>query len=443
MQLGARAAAVIAYGLAALAVDARAQTIRGTEGEEREEVEPVGLGGIRVPLARLLRHAMREAPAIAVARAQMQLADEAFGAADPLLPNPTISAAAGPRFGQGGATDADVEVSLEVPVEIAGQRPARFDVARAERHTREQALQQARWEVHQRVHAGYRMAILARERATLARRIARFRRELVEIARRRVDAGESAPLELRLAEAEAAQAEQRAIAALQSYRRACLALAEVAGWSARRPPEPLGAPEAALRAPPLERLLELARAHDPVLGVRRAAVDAARARLALADREAWPTPSLGARYEREGAPGGIAQDSVLAVVTVPIPAFERNQAERARSAAELDVATAEHEARIAVLAARLEGLRTAVDAAVARVAAYGDDILPRFAETLQQLRRAFELGEIDVLQLSVALERFLSIQLEALDAYADYANAVAALEAEVGVEIASPGGERG
>jgi cobalt-zinc-cadmium efflux system outer membrane protein len=183
-------------------------------------------------------------------------------------------------------------------------------------------------------------------------------------------------------------------------------------------------------------LLELAHAHNPVLDVRRAAIAEARLRASLADREAWPTLSVGAQYSREGAPGGgTPQDSILGTLSFPIPSFQLNQAERAASAARLEVALAERDALRSVLAARLEALRTGVNAAVARVSAYGEDILPRFAENMRLLRRAFELGEIDLLQLSVALERFLSVQIEALDAYVDYASAIAALEAEIGAEL--------
>lgn len=436
MHLELRAVALAAACAVALVATARAQDIHPDPEHARDETEPVRIGGALVPLPRLLRHAMRAAPALAVARARVGLADEALGAAAPFLPNPTLSAGAGPRFGANGAVDVDVQAGLQVPIEIAGQRPLRFALARAARRTRRMQLEQTRWEVHQRVHAGYRAALVERERATLARRIAHFQEDLVEITRRRVEAGEAAPLQLRLAEAEAAQARQRAIAALQSYREACLRLAEVSGWSASEPPEPVGQPDAPRPAPPLSRLLELARAHNPVLDVRRAAIDEARARLALADREAWPTPALGVQYARESAPeGGTPEDSVVGVLTIPLPLFAQNQAERAASAAQLEVALAEHDAIVSVLSARLEALRTAVDAAVARVSAYGRDILPRFADNLQLLRRAFEIGEIDLLQISLALERFLSIQSEALDAYVDYATAMAALEAEIGAEL--------
>lgn len=438
MQLVHRAVALAAVCGLGWSSGATAQDIHPEHGQaEHGEIEPVEIGGTPVSLAALLGHALRSAPALSVAQAEIALADEDFGAADPFLPgNPTLTVAVGPRFGQDGGSDIDAQLSLMQPIELAGERPLRFDVARAARHTQEMRLARARWEVHQLLHAGYRAALVARGRAELARRIAHFQHDLVDITRRRVDAGEESPLNLRLAEAGAAQADQRAIAALQVYRETCLRLAEVAGWSARRPPEPLGEPSMPRPAPTLSRLLELARAHNPLLDVRRAAVREARARTSLAAREAWPTPSVGVQWSREGAPnGGAPQDSILGVLSLPIPSFVTHRAERAGAEARLDVALAQEAALLTALTARLERLRSAVSASRARVEAYGADILPRFAENLALLRRAFELGEIDILDLSTALERFLAIQLEALDAHLDYATAVAALEAEVGAEL--------
>ncbi len=308
-------------------------------------------------------------------------------------------------------------------------------MARAARRSREAQLEEVGWQLHQAVHAGYRTARVARRRAELARELARFQHELVDVARRRVEAGEGSPLELRLAEAESAQSQQRAIAALQTYREACLTLAEVTGWDALRPPEPTGA-LTVVSPPALRHLVELAREHDPLLEVRQAAVHEAEARTELADREAWPNPSVGARYIFEGSPsGGTPQHVLMGMVNLPFPVAQRNQAGRARARAELSVAESRRDAHLAMVRARLERLRTSAGAALERVAAYGSEILPRFEDSIALFRRAFELGEIDILQLSVAVERLLSTQLEALDAYHAYYAAIAALEAEVGTEL--------
>lgn len=409
-----------------------------------EAVPEVTLGGTSVSLEALLEHAARSAPALAVAEAEVGLADADFGVAEPVLPdNATLQVGIGPRLVAmpNGAMDLNVQIQLLQPFEIAGQRPVRFDVARAARATRARSLEQVRWQVHQQIHAGYRRALAARQNAEISRRLVDFSSQLVEIAHRRVRAGDVAPLIERLARADAAQARQRAIATFQGYRDVCLGLAEVAGWSVSSPPEPIGELPAPRRAPALVQLARLAREHNPELLLRRAAVDEASLRVDLAHRDAWPDPQVGFQYGYEGAPGGgIAEHVIMGMLQIEIPSFALNQAVRARTSAERDVAEARRDALASVIEVRLERLRTAVDSAAERVESYGSDILPLFEENLTMLRRAFDLGEIDLLRVSVALERFLSVQQQALSAHVDYFAAVAALEAQIGEEIWGHGG---
>lgn len=402
--------------------------------------EPLSIGGDRVSLAELLRFAERHAPALAIADAEVALSDEDLGAAEPLLPrNPTLSVGVGPRLGVNDAADVNVSLNVMMPLEIAGERPLRFEVARASRTRRERARDRVRWRVHQQIHAGYRAALAERRNAELALRLAEFYARLADVATRRVRAGDASPLTQRLAEADAALARQGAIASRQAYRDACLALAEVAGWRSERPPEPSGPLESPRRPPSRAALLARARAHNPALAEVRAGVAEANARSSLAEREAWPEPSIGAGYEYEGAPGaGQPQHVLMGFVQLPLPVAQLNQAERARAAARADVALAERDALVSRLAVRLERLRSAVTAAFERVEAFGEDILPRFEENLEMLRRAFELGEIDLLSLSVAVEHFLEVQRQALEAYTQYYRAASALEAEVGAEIWEP-----
>ena len=396
----------------------------------------VSVGGTPVALEALMEHARRNAPSLALAEAQVALSDADFGRAEPLAPgNASVLAGLGARF-QGAETDLNALVQVLQPIEIAGQRPLRFAVARAARRTRERHLDGAREHVHHQIHAGYHAALAARRQAEVARRLAYFARELVQVAGRRAATGEASPLAERLAEADAAQARQHEVAAVQAYRDACLALAEVAGWPAASPPEPIGELPTPRSAPALSTLLAVASRHNPDLLLHRAELEEAELRVELAHRDAWPNPELGLRYAYEGAPGGGAPEHVLmGLVRFSIPSFALNQAAVAGSSAERDVAEARRDAMAAVIEIRLERLRSAVDAAAERVVGYGADILPRFEENLTLLRRAFELGEIDVLRVSVALTRFLQVQDEALGAHVDYFTAVSALEAEVGEEI--------
>jgi cobalt-zinc-cadmium efflux system outer membrane protein len=155
----------------------------------------------------------------------------------------------------------------------------------------------------------------------------------------------------------------------------------------------------------------------------------------LAGRDGWPDPSLGVQYKRESNPGTDATNIVMGVVSLPIPAFQTNQGERARAKADIAVAEAEFGAAQQLLDGQIAEARSEVLAAAQRSRAYGSEILPKFEENLTLLRRSFELGEIDILALSTGRERFLRIQSDALAAQQDYFVALADLERVVGVDL--------
>ena len=94
------------------------------------------------------------------------------------------------------------------------------------------------------------------------------------------------------------------------------------------------------------------------------------------DREAWPRPSLGLQYRREGNPTSEgAYDIVMGVVSIPIPSFQLNQGERARARADVTVAEAELDASRRLLDGQIAEARSELigqrDVGVARELACG------------------------------------------------------------------------
>ena len=82
----------------------------------------------------------------------------------------------------------------------------------------------------------------------------------------------------------------------------------------------------------------------------------------------------------------------------------------------------------------------AVNTAAERVRTYSNEVVPRFAENLDLLQRAFELGEVELIEVFVAREQFLRIQAEALDAYRAYYDSVYTLESMVGAPLSTVAG---
>lgn len=378
----------------------------------------------------------RHSPLLLVVRATRSRAEAARVAAAILQPtNPEVTFAVGPRFGISGR-GVDVEAGVSQQLQIAGERGLRLAAAARVGELTDAEIEQIRWAVHAEVHALFHRVLVEQERVVLAEQVAAFQRDVLGVVARQAQAGETAPLSARLARAEVAQAEQALVVARQARNVALLRLTQVAGWPPDAPPALRGSLDAPRDPPPTDALEEAAARFTPALRLRAAAVREAESRVALADREGWPRPTVGVLYRREGNPTSEgAYDIVMGALTVPLPGFQRNQGERARARADLAVAEAELTAARMQLRVQLAEARSEMAAAAQRTRAYGTEILPRFAENLALLRRSFEVGEIDILALSVGRERFLRIQSDALAAQLDYFVGMAALERLVGVDL--------
>lgn len=418
-------------------LDGSAESAPGPVPEpEVSRALPDPAAGPRVSLAGLLLYADKFSPVLSVARSTRSRADAARAAAEPLLPgNPELLMGAGMRKGAAG-TGSNILVQLLQPLWIAGERGLRRDAAETFGALTDAEIEQIRWVVHCDVHAAFHRALVERERLRLAERVVAFQEEVLHIVERQIAAGETAPLTLRIAQAETAQARQEAVAARQALRASHIRLAQLSGWPARTPPEPEGRVDTPRDPPDFERLLGVARERLPSLKVHAARVSEAKARVELAEREAWTKPSIGARYIHEGNPGAEgAYDVLMGMLAVPVPSFQRNQAGRAETRAAATVAEAELAAERALLEARVAKARSEVVAAKERTLAYGTEILPRFEENLTLLQRSFELGEIDLLALTTGRERLLRVQSDAFGAQLDYFVALAGLERVVGVDL--------
>jgi len=397
---------------------------------------PDPTGSQEVELSSFLAYADARAPVLLVARSTRSRAAAARAAAAPWLPsNPEVTLAVGPRLGLTG-TGVDVQASITQQFFIGGERGLRLTAADRQRDLTDAEIEQLRWAVHCDVHAAFHRALVQRDRALLAARILAFQEDLLRIVERQIRAGETAGLTLRLTQAEVAQARQLTVAATQGYLSARIQLAQLSGWPVARPPTPVGEVDAAREPPALDVLLTTARRQLPSLRTRDAALREAQSRVAAADRGSWPQPTIGLQYQREGNPTAEGPyHTVQGVVSVAIPSFQRNQGERARSRADVRVAEAELAAALSLLEGQVALAHTEVTSAAQRLRSYGTEVLPRFEENLTLLRRSFELGEIDVLALSIGRERFLRIQSDALDAQLDYFVALANLERTVGVDL--------
>lgn len=394
-----------------------------------------------MPLEAIVRHARDNAMKVRVARARLDLGDAAVAGARPLMiDNPQLYIGAGARLTPIG-TNFELQATLQQPFEFGGERGLRIKAGRRYRDLLDRELMQVQWEAYAHVHFAFNMALLARERAKTAERTLAFSERLLDVARRRAKAGEISDLRVRVATGELAQARQAKLNADLEYRLACLHLSEMAGWPSGQIITPAGELVAPLRVSDGPELIAKLQAEHPALKARGAAVELGEARVKSAKRDALPEPWLGVYFGREQEPGiNYPSHIVLAMLTVPLPLWKRNQGNRAQSRADLTVAEQELEALRYALDIGIRRAIDAVNTAAERVRTYSSEVVPRFEENLTLLERAFELGEVDIIEVFVARENFLRIQNEALEAYRAYYEAVFSLETLLGSPLATLAG---
>lgn len=398
--------------------------------------EPVVPGAQTLPLDALLKHAEENAVAVRMARTKLELGDAAVAGAKPLLPdNPQLYVGMGGRVNKSGV-NFELQSTFNQPLEIGRERSLRIKAGRSYREYLDKELAQVRWETHARVHYAYNMALVAKERARTAARTQAFAERLLEVASRREQAGEISRLRVKVAEGELAMARQAKLAADLSYRLAALHLAEMAGWPQGQLVTPVGDLPDPMKVRDPEELIATVQREHPAIKAREAAVDLGQARVKSADRDRLPEPQLGVYAGRESEPGsGVDSRIGLVMVTIPLPLWKRNQGPRAQTRAELSVAGVELENLKYVLALNARRAVDSLNTAAERVRTYAREVVPRFAENLNLLQRAFELGEVEIIEVFVARANFLMIQNEAIDAYATYFEAMYTVETIVGAEI--------
>ena len=396
-------------------------------------------GGEEIALLALLAFAERNAPEVRLAERRRALGDAAQAGAAPMLGgNPTVEVGLGPRMTGRGPSDYDVLLSVTQPIEVAGERGLRRTAAARQGDRLHAEAAATRWSVTRAIAQTYRAAQAASARVGHAERRVGFAREVLSIAQKRAAAGDGTAIDVRVAEADLAQAQLGRVLASRELWSARVRLCELSGWPVDRPPLPTPIGGLIAPTPSLPVLLAQVGASHPAVRARRALEEEAHARVVLADRQAWPVPSLGVSFTREGSAGSPANYVVLGTLALSLPAFQRNAGARAEARAGEAIAAAERDATLVGLRARVAAAQGELALAAERLHLVGQ-ASGALEDGLRLVRRAFEAGELSLFELGVARERLLGLENAAISARADYDAAQAALEDALG---SSGGGAR-
>jgi len=386
------------------------------------------------PVTQALRRVWQHSPALQAAEAKLAAAEaRADSAARPIY-NPDLELT---------AENADVNtrsVGISQTIDWSGKRRARSDAAMAQTRAAQAERDQVRQRIALQWLGGFSSYRVASEQVDLgARRVAALE-QFAALARRRLAAGDIAPLESDLAELALQEAGAEQAGLLADQAKARQAFAAIAGDDATRLPE-------LPRLLPPRAVLPLAAATIEALPVLRQAVadaDAADARIGVAERDRRPDPTISLTGGRVS--NGPVSDKVVGI-NVRIPLFVRNDyhADVGAARASADEAAANlHERRLLAVAEAEQtatgynALRDAWQTWERSRAARADDR----AALLQRLWEAGELGTTDYL---VQLEQSIDTELSAAtlrgrtwQAFADWLGASGGLDRWLGIEGGTP-----
>jgi cobalt-zinc-cadmium efflux system outer membrane protein len=176
----------------------------------------------------------------------------------------------------------------------------------------------------------------------------------------------------------------------------------------------------------------------PLLRAWRERIRKADTALKLAQRDRWPTFTLGASYtQRDNLKSGATMyDFFSATLSLNIPIYFANK--QGARVAEADLkraaAAAEYERVRADAMAEVESLRAELERERKRVQLYRGGILIQARQSLESARAGYEAGKVDFLTLINNWMMVESYELQSYFALADYHKAMASYELAVGSE---------
>ncbi len=338
--------------------------------------------------------------------------------------NPEVETEALP--GEGGETN----IGLSKTFQLGGQRGHRKRLAQTNIEKVNAEIANAERLLTKEVKGAFYELLRIQEKIQLAKTIVQLNEQISEIAQLRFDAGEIRLTEVNLAKIQLQTAIREQTELENEREQAQVELNDLMGAPLENPVVATGE----LKYQPLQLNLDAlkasALANRADLKTLHLEEQVTQSELALAKAENVPELGLSLTTRRstnETLFGG--------KFSIPLPFFDRHQVEIGAAKAQQQVNRAEINAQERQITREVVGAYLAVNAAQKVLAFYEGGILNLLNENLELIRTAYELGEVELLEVILTQNQFIETRFAYLDALATYTKAVAELETATGVNL--------
>ena len=360
-----------------------------------------------------------------------------------LLPNPTLDLEGGTGALTGSSAENNMAIGVSQEFLLADKRGKRLTVA-------ERELEAYRWQLTDRertlreeVKAVFYDAMLAEQRLKLTDRSIELNRQLLDVTKDRLAAGDIPELEMNLAKVELTRSEGARIEIERALLQTKARLFNFMGLPAGEAPAIAGTLDnGSTLNKNLADLKQLALGKRPDLKALEAEKSRGAADIALAQSESIPNLTAGLAFRRDTTSmeiGGVeGKDTAYTIgmkLSMPIPLFDKNQAG-------VQEARAKRSSTESRLTAATRNVERDVETAYASVlnaekvlSLYKSNIIPQLEENLKLTQESYRLGEVGILSVIQEQKKFFEVSDGYLTALHARQLALVKLESAVATDI--------
>ena len=327
--------------------------------------------------------------------------------------------------GSGKFTNYGFKLSQEF--EIAGQRSARIDIAEKELARVKSEIKDKERVLISDVKDAFTKVIALKKKSGLAREVVQLNEELLGYTKIKFQAGDVSGLEVNLSEVELSKAKKELLLSEREYREALLALQGFLGSS----PDMSFAVQGDLpsEAPvlPDKEVLKAALSRRPDAKATVFEVEKTRSALKLAEKEVIPNVTLSGFYDRDER-----RDAVGIEMSIPLPLFDRKQAEKKEAYAKAEGAKIRSDGLKKAIEREVEQAFSDLSTAIEELSLFKKEIIVKAIENLNLLNLAFKEGKVGFFEVRLAQKDSIEAQFAYIEAQARAQLALNTIEKTIG-----------
>ncbi len=360
-----------------------------------------------------------------------------------LLLNPTLDFEAGTGALTGNSTENNVTLGISQEFSLTGKRDKRLNIAERELEIYRWQLADRERVIREEVKTAFYDAILTNKRIELSDRAIDLNRQLLDVTKERLAAGDIPELEMNMVKVELARSEGSKIDVAKALNQNQLKLWTLMGLPTGEAPEITGNLDAeTIMTKSLVDLKQLALGLRPDVKALEAEKGRGDADIVLAEAEKIPNLTAGIFYSHDrrtdatGTGEEKVRDNLFGIrLSMPIPLFDRNQAG-------VQEARAKKNSSESRLLAVRRNIERQVETAYGNylnsekiLSLYKINIIPQLEENLKLTQEAYRLGEVGILAVIQEQKKFFDINEGFLSALHERQSAIVKLESAIATEL--------